>query len=78
MTRNDSGKYKRIRNNSKVRVAPCTMRGQITGPEFEGTARVLPAELWKDARKAMQRRYWLMLLPFWSAKNEFLEIEVSG
>jgi len=28
MTRNDSGKYKRIRNNSKVLVAPCTMRAR--------------------------------------------------
>ncbi len=34
MTRSDSGKYKRIRNNPKVRIAPCTMRGKITGPEF--------------------------------------------
>src|SRR5580765_7213363 len=30
MTRSDSGKYKRIRNNPKVGIAPCTMRGKIT------------------------------------------------
>ena len=36
MTRSDSGKYKRIRNNPQVRIAPCTMRGKITGPEVAG------------------------------------------
>src|SRR3954453_9907849 len=34
VTRNDSGKLKRIRNNAQARVAPCTIRGAITGPEF--------------------------------------------
>ena len=46
MTRNDSGKYKRIRNNPQARIAPCTIRGKITGPEFAATARVLPQEDW--------------------------------
>ena len=34
MTRSDLGKAKRIRNNPQVRVAPCTIRGTVTGPEF--------------------------------------------
>ena len=42
MTRSDMGKTKRIRNNPKVQVAPCTMRGRVTGPEFPATARLLP------------------------------------
>src|SRR3981081_1457997 len=41
MTRSTSGKYKRIRNNPKVRVAPCTIRGIVTGPEFAAIARIL-------------------------------------
>ena len=52
MTRSDSGKYKRIKNNPKVRIAPCTMRGKITGPEFEVTARVLPTEDWPWAQES--------------------------
>ena len=32
MTRSDMGKTKRIRNNSQVRVAPCKIRGKVTGP----------------------------------------------
>jgi len=37
-TRSDSGKYKRIRNNPQVEIAPCTMSGKITGPEFAAVA----------------------------------------
>ena len=76
-TRSDSGKYKRIRNNPQVKVAACTMGGKITGPEFAATARVLPAAQWPEAKKALHRKYWLARLPFWSKKNEFLEIEVA-
>ncbi|HEY1465052.1 MAG TPA: PPOX class F420-dependent oxidoreductase [Terriglobales bacterium] len=57
MSRNDSGKYKRIRNSSRVKVAPCTIRGQITGPEFEATARIIHEEDWKRARKTIARKY---------------------
>ncbi len=77
-TRNDSGKFKRIRNNPGVTVAPCTMRGKITGPEFSGTARILSADQWGEAQQAINRKYWLARLPFWSKKNEFLEIEIAA
>lgn len=76
MTRSDSGKYKRIHNNPDVSVAPCTIRGKLTGPEFPAKARILPAEAWPAARKALARKYWLMRVPFlWSKKNVFLEIK---
>ena len=52
MTRSISGKYKRIRNNPQVRVAACTIRGVVTGPEFAATARILPAEDHARARAA--------------------------
>jgi uncharacterized protein len=79
MTRSDSGKYKRIRNNPQVRIAPCTVRGKITGPKFAAEARVLPAEDWPRARKTLQRKYWLTRIPFfWSKKNVYLEINVSA
>jgi PPOX class probable F420-dependent enzyme len=79
MTRSDSGKYKRIMNNPKVRIAPCAMRGKITGPEFDATARVLPAEDWPWARKTIEQKYWLARIPFfWSKTNVYLEIEPSA
>jgi PPOX class probable F420-dependent enzyme len=76
-TRNDSGKYKRIRNNPNVRVAPCTIRGKAIGPKFAGKARILPPEQWQPAKEAIRRKYWLARLPFWSSKNEYLELDLQ-
>jgi uncharacterized protein len=78
MTRSDSGKYKRIRNNPRVQIAPCTIRGKITGPQFEATARVLPMEDWPLGRRALNRKYWLARIPFlWSKKNLYVEIAIG-
>jgi uncharacterized protein len=78
MTRSDSGKYKRIRNNPRVQVAPCTIRGKITGPQFEATARILAVEEWPAAQKAIHQKYWLARIPFvWSKKNMYVEITVA-
>ena len=74
MTRNDSGKYKRIRNNPDVRVAPCTIRGKITGPESAASARILPSADWPTASAAIKHKYWLARIPFWSKHNEYIEI----
>jgi PPOX class probable F420-dependent enzyme len=77
MTRSDSGKYKRIRNNPQVQVTPCTIRGKVIGPEFEALARILPKEDWGNARTAIHNKYWLARLPFWSKLNVYIEIEVK-
>jgi len=76
-TRGDSGKCKRLRNNSSVKVAPCTVRGKVTGPEFSGTARFLPVEDWPRAQRVVSQKYWLARLPIWSKKNVYLEIEIA-
>ncbi len=74
-----SGKIKRIRNNPQVRIAPCTMRGRITGPEFKATVRILGPSESDRAREAMKRKYWLMRVPFlWSEGSIFLELEMNA
>jgi PPOX class probable F420-dependent enzyme len=77
-TRIESGKSKRIRNNANVKVAPCTIRGKIIGPEFPGRARILPAEQSGPASEAINRKYFLARLSLWNTKNEYLEIEIVG
>ena len=77
-TRIDSGKSKRIRNNPSIRVAPCTIRGKIIGPEFAGTAKIVPPEQFRPAKEAINRKYLLARLSLWNSKNEYLEIEVAG
>lgn len=78
VTEKISGKSKRIRNNPSVRVAPCTIRGKITGPEFSGRARVLPeGDESSVARQIIRKKYWLARLSFRPQKNEYLEIEIA-
>ena len=75
MTSATTGKYKRIRNNPKVSVAPCTIRGKVTGPEFPATARILPTGEGQEARSLIRVKYWLARLPFlWRKSNVYLEI----
>lgn len=75
MTRSDSGKYKRILHNPEVRVASCSIRGRITGPEFPARARILPSSDWAIPRKAIRAKYWLARLSLFSSKlNIYLEI----
>jgi len=75
MTNAKLGKVKRIRNNPQVKVAPCTVRGKITGPEFPATARILPPEDSERVRRAIEAKYWLARVPFlWRNSNTFIEI----
>jgi PPOX class probable F420-dependent enzyme len=75
MTRSDMGKTKRIRNNPKVTVAPCTMRGELTGREFPALARILPPEEHARARQAINQKYWMARLPLvWWRTDTYIEL----
>ena len=75
MTRSDMGKAKRIRNNPRVRVAPCTIRGKVTGPELEAVARLLPQEEHAHAREEINRKYWAARLPLvWYRTDTYIEL----
>jgi PPOX class probable F420-dependent enzyme len=76
LTNSKLGKCKRIRNNPQVKIAPCTIRGKITGPESPATARILPAEEFARVRQAIRQKYWLARLPFlWRNTDTALEIK---
>jgi hypothetical protein len=75
MTRSDMGKTKRIRNNAQVKVAPCTIRGTVTGQEFAATARILPAEDHQHARQTINAKYWMARIPLiWARTDTYIEI----
>jgi PPOX class probable F420-dependent enzyme len=75
MTRSISGKYKRIRNNPEVRVAPCTIRGVVTGDELAANARLLPVEKHAYAHETINRKYWLArITSFLSRADVFIEL----
>jgi uncharacterized protein len=75
MTNSKLGKVKRIRNNAQVKIAPCTIRGKITGPEFAATARILPNDNAARVRRAIEAKYWLARVPFlWRNTDTYVEI----
>jgi PPOX class probable F420-dependent enzyme len=75
MTRSDMGKTKRIRNHSQVKVAPCTIRGKVTGAEIDATARLLPVQDHEHAHQTITRKYFMARItaPF-SRADAFIEI----
>jgi uncharacterized protein len=61
-----SGKAKRIRNSGRVLLAPCDMRGRVTGDAVEGTARLQDAAETVVTLGLIRRRYGLLgRLAFW-------------
>ncbi len=75
MTRSTMGKMKRIRNNPQVKVAPCTIRGKVTGPEFSATARILRVQDHSHARSLINRKYWLARITLlWSRTDTYVEL----
>jgi uncharacterized protein len=75
MTISTMGKVKRIRNNPQVEVAPCTIRGKVTGEQISAHARILPVEEQKHARQTINRKYWMAWItqPF-SKADTFVEL----
>ena len=68
-TEADSWKVKRIRNNPRVRVALCTMRGRVTGPWLEGTAAIIEGAERDTADKLLDRKYFLKVIFNWLRRN---------
>ena len=71
-TSDDTGKYKRIRNNPSVQVAPCDMRGRVKGKWVKGEARIASEEEKLKAFKMLEKKYGIiykMTRMFMSRKN---------
>lgn len=69
-TRSDSWKVKRLRDNGKVLVTVCDVRGRIAegAPSAEGTAKLLDEDGTRAVRKSLARKYtWKFWLVDWPA-----------
>ena len=58
-TERSSGKLKRLRNDARLLVAPCTVRGKPLGAPLEASARVLAPEQEALAERVLAQRYGL-------------------
>ena len=61
-TEADSWKVKRIRNNPRVRVAVCSIRGDIKGPWLDATASLVEGDERLAADTLLDRKYFLKKL----------------
>jgi PPOX class probable F420-dependent enzyme len=59
-TSDDTGKYKRVRNNPSVQIAPCDMRGGVKGKWVKGKARIASEEEKLKAFKMLEKKYGMM------------------
>ena len=55
----DAGKAKRLRNNSRVKIAPCDMRGRVTGEWHDAQARFVQGEEAARANALLDHKYWM-------------------
>jgi PPOX class probable F420-dependent enzyme len=64
----DSGKAKRIRNNSRVRVAPCDVRGNLRGDWIEARAAIVTGDEAVRGMRLVNQKYfpWKQILAFFA------------
>jgi PPOX class probable F420-dependent enzyme len=64
----NTGKVKRIRNNPRVRIAPCDMRGRLLGDWVEARAEILQGEEAAQGMRLLNKKYvpWKQLLDFFA------------
>jgi len=65
----NSGKVKRIRNNGRVRIAPCDMRGNLLGEWVEAHAEIITGTEAEHGNRLLNKKYmpWKQLLNFFAS-----------
>ena len=56
-TDSSTGKIKRIRNNPRVRIAPCNARGTVKGRWVDGEARMIESESSEHVFSLLRKKY---------------------
>jgi len=64
-----SGKVKRVRNNARVKIAPCDMRGRVLGEWVEARAEIVTGEEAARGMQLLNKKYfpWRQLLGFFAS-----------
>ena len=65
----ESGKVKRIRNNPRVKIAPCDVRGNVTGEWVDARVEIVTGAEAERGTKLLNRKYfpWKQILGFFAA-----------
>jgi len=64
----DSGKAKRIRNNPRIRIAPCDVRGNVQGDWVEARAEIVTGDEAEHGTQLLNKKYfpWKQILAFFA------------
>ena len=54
----NTGKVKRIRNNGRVKIAPCTYKGELLGEWSEANAEIITGETASQAMRLLNKKYF--------------------
>ena len=80
VTRDQTGKVKRLRNNNQVKIATCNIKGNVSGEWKTGIATILSDEDTKIAVKWRDKKYGFMakIAKFLSkSKGELLAFSIK-
>ena len=79
-TQSHSGKMKRLRHDSRVTLAPCTMGGKVIGPTVEGIARLVSPQEKEEVRLLLLAKYgWMQrLFSFIHRNDEMTVLEIAA
>ena len=79
-TQLNSGKGKRLRHDSRVTLAPCTMGGKVIGPTVEGIARLVSPQEKEEVRLLLLAKYgWRQrLFSFIHRHDEMTVLEIAA
>jgi uncharacterized protein len=63
-----SGKVKRIRNNARVRIAPCDVKGRVLGDWVDARVEIVTGEEAEHGIQLLNKKYfpWKQLLAFFA------------
>ena len=80
VTREQTGKVKRLRNNLQVKFAICNIKGKVSGEWISGTARILDEMQTNEAVKWRDKKYGFMakIAKFMSkSKGDFFAFSIK-
>ncbi len=60
VTRDQTGKAKRLRNNLQVKIATCNFKGKVSGEWVSGTAKILSEDETKEVVMWRDKKYGFM------------------
>jgi len=75
----ESGKVKRIRNQSRVRVAPCDRMGKLYGDWMEASAHLVDGPLVEQVNNLIKRKYGLLkaLFDLFGSQNKMKSATIA-